>query len=70
MTKAATIGWVIQSAGMVVCLYGYFSAGNPSIVDWHTITPSWIADWLPNIQSEFGMTLMFAGMIPIYWPRR
>jgi len=70
MTKAAIIGWVIQSAGVAVCLYGYFSTGNPSIVDWHTIAPSWIADWLPNIQSEIGMTLMFAGMIPIYWPRR
>ena len=70
MTKAAVIGWVIQSAGVVVCLYGYFSASNPSIVDWHTIAPSWIAHWLPNIQSEIGMTLMFAGMIPIYWPRR
>ena len=52
VTKAAIIGWVIQSAGVAVCLYGYFSTGNPSIVDWHAITPSWIADWLPNIQSE------------------
>jgi len=70
VTKAAIIGWVIQSAGVAVWLYGYFSTGNPSIVDWHAITPSWIADWLPNIQSEIGMTLMFAGMIPIYWPRQ
>ena len=70
MTKAAIIGWVIQSAGVAVWLYGYFSTGNPSIVDWHTIAPSWIADWMPNIRSEIGMTLMFAGMIPIYWPRQ
>ena len=70
MTKVVIIGWVIQSAGVAIWLYGYLSTGNPSIVDWHTITPLWIADWLPNIQSEIGMTLMFAGMIPIYWPRR
>ena len=68
MTKAAIIGWVIQSAGVAVWLYGYFSTGNPSIVDWHTIAPSWIADWMPNIQSEIGMTLMFLPTRPISAP--
>jgi hypothetical protein len=33
VTKAAIIGWIIQSTGVAVCLYGYFSTGNPSIVD-------------------------------------
>ena len=69
MTKALIIGWLIELLGVAVWLYGYLSTGNPSIVDWRAIAPSWIADWLPNIQSEIGMTLMFAGMIPIYWPR-
>ena len=70
MTKAVIIGWLIELLGVAVWLYGYVSTGSPSIVDWQTIAPSWIADWLPNIQSEIGMTLMFAGMIPVYWPRR
>ena len=70
MTKAVISGWLIELLGVAVWLYGYFSIGSPSIVDWHTIAPSWIADWLPNIESEIGMALMFAGMIPIYWPRR
>ena len=39
VTKAAIIGWVIQSAGVAVCLYGYFSTGNPSIVDWQCHHP-------------------------------
>ena len=69
MTKALIIGWLIELLGVAVWLYGYLSTGNPSIVDWPAIAPSWIADWLPNIQSEIGMTLMFAGMIPIYWTR-
>jgi hypothetical protein len=70
VTKAIISGWLIELLGVAVWLYGYFSIGSPSIVDWHTIAPSWLADWLPNIQSEIGMALMFAGMIPIYWPRR
>ena len=69
MTKALIIGWLIELLGVAVWLYGYFSTGNPSIVDWPAIAPSWIAGLLPNIQSEIGMTLAFAGMIPIYWPR-
>jgi hypothetical protein len=31
-------------------------------------TPKWVAEFLPNIESEIGMALMFAGMVPTYWP--
>jgi hypothetical protein len=38
-------------------------------MNWHDKTPWWIADWLPNVESEVGMVLVFAGLVPIYWPR-
>jgi hypothetical protein len=64
------MGWLVESAGTALWLYGYFTAGSPSLVDWHVITPWWIADFLPNIESEIGMALVFVGMIPMYWPSR
>jgi hypothetical protein len=45
-----------------------YGDGNPSLGDWSAITPRWVADFLPNIESEIGMALVFAGMVPIYWP--
>lgn len=68
MSKTIIIGWIIELAGMALWLYGYFTSGHPSLIDWHASTPWWIADWLPNIESEIGMALVFAGMVPLYWP--
>jgi len=70
MNKAITIGWIISLSGTALWLYGYFATGYPSLIDWHAKTPWWIADFLPNIESEVGMTLAIVGMVPIYWPRR
>lgn len=71
VSKAVIIGWIIYAVGLALWLYGYFFAtGNPSIVDWHAHTPWWIADFLPNIESEIGMALALVAMVPIYWPRR
>ena len=70
MSKAVIIGWIVQLVGMTLWLYGYFATGNPSLIDWHAHTPWWIADFLPNIESEIGMALVFAGIVPIYWPPR
>jgi hypothetical protein len=44
-----------------------FIVGHPSIINRAT-TPWWIADFLPNLESEFGMLLCIAGMVPMYWP--
>ena len=68
VTKRVVIGWVISLAGTALWIFGYFVTGHPSIVNWHAVTPWWIADFLPNIESEIGMVVMFAGMVPIYWP--
>lgn len=70
MSKTVITGWIIEVAGAALWLYGYFARGNPSLIDWHAHTPWWIADYLTNIESEIGMVLVFAGMVPLYWPAR
>ena len=64
------IGWTMELAGMALWLYGYLVTGNPALVNWKARFPWWIADYLPNIESEIGMALVIAGMIPLYWPAR
>ena len=67
--KAVVIGGVISLAGIALWLYGYFATGNSSMIDWHANAPRWIAYFLPNIESEIGMALTTAGMVPFYWSR-
>jgi hypothetical protein len=68
LAKTVIIGWIIFLFGSAFWLYGYLVAGHPSLIDWHASAPWWIADFLPNIESEFGMLLCIAGMVPMYWP--
>jgi hypothetical protein len=70
VSKTVVIGWIISSAGTALWIYGYYAAGNPTLIDWNANTPWWIADFLPNIESEIGLALACAGMVPIYWPPR
>ena len=70
MSKAFAIGWVMSLSGTALWIYGYFAIGNATLIDWHADTPWWIADFLPNLESEIGMTLAIVGMVPIYWPAR
>jgi hypothetical protein len=69
MSKA-TVGWVVFLAGSALWTYGYFVSGHPSLIDWQGRAPHWIAEFLPNIESEIGMLLCFGGMVPMYWPAR
>jgi hypothetical protein len=68
VTKTVIVGWIIFLFGSTVWLYGYLVAGHPSIVDWHSRTPWWIADFLPNLESELGLAFCIVGMVPMYWP--
>lgn len=52
MSKAVIAGWTVLVAGTVLWLYGYFATGHPSLIDWHSHTPWWIADYLPNLEFE------------------
>jgi hypothetical protein len=67
--EALIVGYVVLLVGTAIWLYGYFVPGNPSLIDWRAHTPWWIADFLPNIESEIGMVLMLLSMVPTYWPR-
>jgi hypothetical protein len=70
MLNAKSIGWAIYTSGFVIWLFGYLSAGHAPVFDWHAATPWWISSLVPNLEAELGLTLMFASMIPIYWPAR
>ena len=64
---AKSIGWAIYAAGLVIWLFGYVTSGHASVFDWEMATPSWISSFVPNLEAELGLALMFASMIPIYW---
>lgn len=69
MSKSVIAGWIILIVGTILWLYGYFVTGHPALFDWQAHTPAWIADYLPNIEFEIGMALVWASMIPMYWPK-
>jgi len=43
------------------------STGHAATFDWDVVAPSWISSFVPNLEAEFGLALMFASMIAIYW---
>jgi hypothetical protein len=67
MAHAKDFGWAIYAAGFVIWSFGYFSAGHAPVFDWDLATPAWISSFVPNLEAELGLALMFASMIPIYW---
>ena len=67
MANAENIGWAIYAAGFVIWLFGYVSTGHAPVFDCEEATPRWISSFVPNLEAEFGLALMFASMIPIYW---
>ena len=67
MATAKSIGWAIYAAGFAIWLFGYLSVGHAPLFDWKAATPWWISSFVPNLEAELGLALMFASMIPIYW---
>ena len=67
MANVKGIGWAIYAAGFAIWLLGYLSTGHASAFDWDVATPWWISSFVPNLEAELGLALMFASMIPIYW---
>jgi hypothetical protein len=63
---AKSVGWVIYAVGFAIWLFGYLSAGHAPLFDWEAATPWWISSFVPNLEAELGLALMFASMIPIY----
>jgi len=63
---AKIFGWAIYAVGFAIWLFGYLSAGHAPLFNWNAATPWWISSFVPNLEAELGMVLMFASMIPIY----
>lgn len=70
MSKVNIIGWIISLGGTALWLYGYVATGNSSVIDWHTYTPGWVAEFLPNMEAEIGMALVFVSLVLTNWPPR
>ena len=66
IANAKGIGWAIYAAGFAIWLFGYLSAGHVPPFDWKAATPWWISSFVPNLEAELGLALMFASVIPIY----
>ena len=66
IANTKSIGWAIYAAGFVIWLFGYLSAGHAPLFDWKAATPWWISSFVPNLEAELGLALMFASVIPIY----
>jgi hypothetical protein len=67
MPNAKRIGWAIYAAGFVIWCFGFLTAGHAPLFDWAASTPWWISSFVPNLEAELGLALMFASMAPIYW---
>src|SRR5436309_614301 len=70
MTAWKVVGWIVCLGGSCLWLFGYFTVGTTPLFDLKPVAPSWIADYLPNLESEIGFVAAFLGMVPIYWPSR
>jgi hypothetical protein len=66
LANAKSIGWAIYAAGFAIWLFGYLSAGHAPLFAWKAATPWWISSFVPNLEAELGLALMFASVIPIY----
>jgi hypothetical protein len=67
IANAKSFGWTIYAAGFAIWLFGYLSTGHGAIFDWDAATPWRISSFVPNLEAELGLAVMFASMIPIYW---
>ena len=70
MPNAKRIGWAIYGVGFAIWFFGYLRAGHAPLFDWAGATPWWISSFVPNLEAELGLVLMFASMIPtLPWAR-
>ena len=62
--------WAAMIVGMALWGYGLFVTGTAPLIDWKSNAPWWIADYLPNMESELGLVLVCLGSLAPYWPRK
>ena len=61
------VGWIGYVAGGLLWLYGYLVTGTKALVDWASISPTWVAEFMPNLEAELGMLVMCIFMVPVFW---
>jgi len=70
IANAKSLGWAIYAVGFAIWLFGYLSPGHAAVFDWKAATPWWISSFVPNLEAELGLALMFASVIPtLSWAR-
>jgi hypothetical protein len=70
MLNPKSFGWVIYGVGFAIWCFGYMSAGHAPLFNWEVATPWWISSFVPNLEAEVGLALMFASMLPTFpWDR-
>ena len=62
--------WAAMIVGTALWGYGVFVTGTAPFIDWKSNAPWWIADYLPNMESEIGLVLVCLGSLAPYWPRQ
>ena len=70
MSRLNAFGWALMTIGFALWIYGYLAAGHAPLIDWPSIVPEWISEFLPNIEAEFGIVIMLVACFPAYWPPR
>jgi len=60
-------GWGGYIVGIALWLYGYFTSGSATFVDWPSISPTWVSSLMPNMEAELGIFIMCLAMLPITW---
>ena len=70
MSRTRLAGWIITAAGVILWTYGYIVPGHAAFIDWKSLAPGWISGYLFNAETEIGILLMFAAMVPLYWPQK
>ena len=70
IANAKSLGYGIYAIGFAIWLFGYLSVGHAPLFDWNAVTPWWISSFVPNLEAELGMVLMFGSAIPtLPWAR-
>ena len=60
------IGWGGYIVGGLLWLFGYLVTGTKALVDWASISPTWVAEFMPNLEAELGMLVMRIAMVPLF----
>ena len=55
--------WAAMIVGTALWGCGLFVTGTAPIIDWKSNAPWWIADYLPNMESELGLVLVCLGVL-------